>query len=217
MSDKIKKKKREDIQFLFPKNEAFVEGNTKKLDHIEDVKHLIAYRYGKALSPHRDREPEFDGYSALGFLGVSVIGCVFVISIEHLSGTIGFVLVLLSGLLLPFFLALIVRHVFHNVRGIYDDDKYGFREVNKLYKELIKSGRLLVGHVEKVEISDDNVTDPKTKRQKRKWTVDYVVTIQKKTQVKGKIGFLAVNTPNRLLPDHPIYILYVNKKLHVPL
>lgn len=210
---KIKnKKKHGEPQFVYPENQSFLNGHTKKLAHDKVVSQQIAIRHG--ISPLFDLQPKkFFLSERLSFVFV-IPGFILCISIGGWFSWMVFNLAfteptLLGKVFAGFFGIFTLLMTLLVIYGTVIFLNHRPQKARQLYKDLL-NGRIVVGEIKKIAFR----TGAETKKTYILYTFEDDV---RGITYEGTVSYSYMNPTDRLAEGTPIYILYADKKLHAPL
>jgi len=210
MTKAKEKQKHPEPQFIYPENQLFLDGHTKKLAHDKVVAEQIAMRHG--ISPLFDLQPKkFSSSERLGFVFL-IPGFIFLIGMGGWLSWIVFSIAfteptlpgkILAGVFGIFTLSVTLVVIYGTVILL----NYRPQKAKQLYKDLL-NGQVVVGNITKIRFIRGKTA---------KTGIDYIFQDETGVEHKGTISYGYMYPTDRLVEGTPIYILYADKKLHAPL
>ncbi len=208
MTEPKKKKKHCDPQLLFPENQAFMDGKLLNPVNSQDMMDVVARQYH--LSTHHNFLIRGLFVSlgtvlvlfALGFgWGLSTM---IIEAIRYSELTVVGILIFLA--ILAIFTAILI-FIYYCVVAV----NYRPGRVNALYRDWLKRGRIVDAEIHRVRWDRGKVTH-----------IEYQAVLEHGEKIIGEFSTKNINMQSadlfaKTTIGMPIYILYADKRLHIPL
>mgnify|MGYP000385923911 CR=1 FL=1 len=217
MSDVQQKKKHSEPQYLFAWNKSFASGYLDTPAHKKQIASTIAGRYHISSYSHIFSEKRNAGLGCV--IGIAIVFIPFVLFCLFGAVVLLWLAVdsIISEQTMNFPALLMILFVAFPMMGsmgiagiqwLRTELNYRPGEVRHLYNKLIKDGKIVVG-----EYTGKGISYPSTSNYE---LIQYQFEDEKGKIIMGEIAYLS-GTTKHLVPGIPIYVVYLDEKLHAPL
>ena len=219
MTEAKKKKKQEKPQFLFAWNKNFVTGFIDTPGNKEQIAAAIATRHHISSYSNIFSEKHNSGlgcgigaaiffilfYLFCLFAAVILLWAIIYTIITQQTITFGTLIMSIVGILVTGGMGIF------GIWSIKTELNYRPKKLQYLYKKLIKDGKIVVGEFTGEGSTYAHRHDPSY------IMIQYRFEVEKGKTINGEIPYQFPGLRDHLVPGMPIYVVYVNEKLHAPL